>query len=581
MATIEYSRRGALGQPGSLRLGTLTGRVASRGLPLLVGILLVMPLLMLLTNSFNVAPAGQAFRYGLGNWQAAFADPSALGALWNSFSLAITRTAISVPVALVLTWLVARTDMPGRGFIEVLAWLSIFVPVLPLTFGWILLLDPKFGLLNTLVHAIAGANVSPFDIYGFWGITWVHLASTSVGFKVVLLAPAFRRINAATEQAARVCGATGWQTITRVTLPLLAPAILLVTVISLVLSFESFEVELLLGQPVHFYVYSTRIYDLVNNAPSNVGEATSMAVIFLIWLLLLTWLYRKAISGRSYTTVTGREYAARPTRLRRWGWFALGVCIVYYLTTLAAPLVLLVMGSLMRLYGFFTVANPFTVAHWQELFRDPAFAAGVRNSLLIAVIASLLTVVVYSMVAYAVTRYRSPLLRVVDTLVWAPWAVPGVLMSLALLWLFLSTPMRSVLYGSVIGIAIAFVFRAAPLSTQFFRTSLLQIGPEVEEAARTCGAAWLRMYWRVVAPMLAPTAVTVGLITFLSAVYDISTPVLLYSANSRPLSILMLEYGFSGARERGAAIGVLLTAAVLIILLAARSLGYRLSRERL
>ena len=96
------------------------------------------------------------------------------------------------------------------------------------------------------------------------------------------------------------------------------------------------------------------------------------------------------------------------------------------------------------------------------------------------------------------------------------------------------------------------MFRAAPLSTQFFKTSLMQIGPEVEEAARTCGASWLRMYWKVVLPMLPPTAVTVGLITFLSAVYDISTPVLLYNAGSRPLSILMLEYSFSGARERGA-----------------------------
>jgi ABC-type Fe3+ transport system permease subunit len=88
------------------------------------------------------------------------------------------------------------------------------------------------------------------------------------------------------------------------------------------------------------------------------------------------------------------------------------------------------------------------------------------------------------------------------------------------------------------------------------------------------------MYWKVVLPMLAPTAVTVGLITFLSALYDISTPVLLYNASSRPLSILMLEYSFAGARERGAAIGVLLTVAVLLILLAARRFGYNLSRER-
>src|SRR5438477_1860383 len=343
-------------------IGTFGGRAASRMLPLAVGLILVLPLCMLLVNSFNVAPAGQAYRYGLGNWQAAFADQSALGALWNSFALAIARTAISLPIALTITWLIARTDMPGRGVIEVLAWLSIFVPVLPLAFGWVLLLDPKFGLLNALIGSMTGSRTAPFDIYGFWGITWVHLASTSVAYKIVLLAPAFRRINAATEHAARVCGATARQTMTQITLPLLAPAVLLVTVISLVLSFESFEVELLLGAPVHLYVYSTRIYDLVNNQPSNVGEATAMAVVFLVWLLLLTWLYRRAIGGRSYTTVTGRDYASRPAQLGRWGWLATGMCATYFAITLAAPLTLLVVGSVMRLYGFFNVANPYTLA---------------------------------------------------------------------------------------------------------------------------------------------------------------------------------------------------------------------------
>jgi iron(III) transport system permease protein len=565
----------ALGLVRLPRFSALSGRLASRALPLLVGLILVMPLLMLLVNSLNVAPAGQAFRFGVGNWQQAFADQSAMGALWNSFALAVTRTAISLPIALVLTWLIARTNMPGRSAIEILTWVSIFVPVLPLAFGWVLMLDPKFGLLNALL------GKSVFDIYGFWGITWVHLASTSIGYKVVLLIPAFRRINAATEQAARVCGATARQTIVRITLPLLAPAVLLVTVISLVLSFESFEVELLLGQPVHLYVYSTRIYDLVNNQPSNVGEATAMAVIFLVWLVALTWVYRRAIGGRSYTTVSGREYASRPTRLGYWRWPALAACVLLFCVSLAAPLTLLVVGSLMRLYGFFGVQNPYTLAHWQELFADPAFVSGVRNSLVMAGLASLAAMLVYSMLAYALIRYRSSTLRIVDGLVWAPWAVPGVLLSLALLWLFLATPLRTVLYGSVVGLAVAFVVRAAPLSTSLFKTSLLQIGAEVEEAARTCGAAWLRMYWRIVVPLLAPAAVTVGLITFLSAIYDISTPVLLYNSSSRPLSILMLEYSFAGARERGAAIGVLLTVGVLVILLFARRLGYRLSRERL
>lgn len=580
MAAIDYSERFAP-RTGRLRVVSIDRGLIARGLPLIVGVLLVLPLIMLLTNSLNVAAAGQPFRFGLGNWQSAYADPTAISALWNSFALAVTRTAISLPVALLLTWLIARSDMPGRGGVELLAWLSIFVPMLPLAFGWILLLDPKFGLLNALLGSITGSRTPVFDIYGFWGITWVHLASTSVAYKVVLLTPAFRRINSTTEEAARICGATDWQTFRRITLPLLMPAILLVAVISLIVSFESFEVELLLGQPVRLYVYSTRIYDLVNNQPSNVGEATAMAVVFLVWLLLLNWVYRHFIGNRSFATLTGREYSSRPTRLGRWRWIATTLCYLYFCVTLAAPLTLLVLGSFMRLYGFFGVPNWVTPVHWQELLADPAFLSGARNTLIIAVSASVSAALVFSMVAYPLTRFRSRLLRVVDTMIWTPWAVPGVLMSLALLWLFLATPMRSVLYGTVGGIALAFIFRAAPISTQFFKTGLMQIGAEVEEAARTSGASWLRTYWKIVLPLLAPVAVTVGLITFLSAVYDISTPVLLYSPGSRPLSILMLEYSFSGARERGAAIGVVLTVAILLVLLVSRSLGYRLSRDRL
>jgi iron(III) transport system permease protein len=158
--------------------------------------------------------------------------------------------------------------------------------------------------------------------------------------------------------------------------------------------------------------------------------------------------------------------------------------------------------------------------------------------------------------------------------------VPGILLSLGLLWLFLGTPLRGVLYGSVTGIILAMVIKDSPLSTQFFKASFLQIGAELEESARVSGASWWQTYWRVLLPLLAPTAITVGLLSFLSAIRDISTPVLLYSAQSRPLSILMLEYSFSGEMERGAAIGVLITVFVMIVTLVSRAVGLRLARDR-
>jgi len=556
-------------------------RLVIIGLPLLVGIVVAAPTVMLVASSFNQAGTGAAAQFGFKNWTDAFGSPTTLAALWNSLSLALVRTAISMPLGILITWLVTRTDMPGRAGIELLSWLSIFTPILPLTLGWILLLDPRLGLINAGLSQLPFAHGGVFNVYSFWGITWVHLASNAVAFKVVLLSPAFRRVSASTEQAARVCGASLLQATLRVTLPLLAPAVLLVTLISLVFAFEAFEVELLLGVPVRFYVYSTRIYELVSNQPSNVGAATALAFVFVVWLLALAALYRRLLRGRSFTTVTGSGYDQSAVRLGRWGAMAAGACYGFFAVALAAPFTFLVLGSFMRVFGFFRSANPFTLNQWRALFADPAFGTGVRNSLVIATVAAVVVIALYSAVAYAIVRHRSHWLETADFLVWSPWAMPGILMSLGFLWLFLATPLRTALYGTVAGMIVAFVVRGSPLSTQFFKAGLLQLGRELEEAGRVCGGRWLLVYRRILLRLLAPTAVTVGLLTFLQAIHDVPTPVLLYSAKSRPLSILMLEYAFSGTRERGAAVGVLITGFVMIVLLGARFFGYRLSRERL
>ncbi|HLH24779.1 MAG TPA: iron ABC transporter permease [Chloroflexota bacterium] len=548
--------------------------------PLVAGVIVTLPLLLLLVNSFNIAAPGREAVYGLANWVQAFSDPTTLRALWNSVALGAVRTAISLPIAISVAWLIARSDMPGRSVIEVLCWLGIFLPLLPLTFGWILLLDPQYGLVNQVVGRLPFVEGSLFNIYGFLGITWVHLASSTIYYKVVLLVPAFRRVGASLEEAARMSGANQLTTLRRVTIPLLAPAVLGVTVLAFVRSLEVFEVELLLGKPANISVYSTRIYDLVRDQPPRFGEATALGFVFLLMLLGLAIMQQWYVRGKSFTTVTGRGYTAMPVRLGGWGKAAAAVCFGWFVVAMAAPLTFLVLGSFMRRYGFFQLANPFTLAQWQNLFGDPVFFSSVRNSLIISVAVAIGVVVVYSLVAYSIVRLPSLPSRLTDLLVWVPWAVPGILLSLGLLWLFLGTPLRSVLYGSITGIIVAMVIKDSPLSTQFFKASFLQIGTELEESARVSGASWLQTYWRVLLPLLAPTAVTVGLLSFLSALRDISTPVLLYSAQSRPLSILMLEYSFSGEMERGAAIGVLVTVFVMAVTLVARAVGLRLARER-
>ncbi len=549
-------------------------------MPILVGVIVALPMLLLLFNSFNVATPGQAAVFGVRDWVQAYSYATAVRSFWNTLALGATRTAISLPIALMLAWLIGRTDMPGRTVIELLCWTGIFLPVLPLTFGWIILMDPQFGIVNLWLQRLPFIHGPVFNIYGFWGIIWVHLAATTVYFKVILLLPALRRVGASLEEAARMCGASQMRTVLRVTIPVLAPAILGVALLSFVRSLEAFEVELLLGKPVGIFVYSTRIYDLVRDQPPRFGEATALGFIFLVVMLGLAYFYQRAISGRSYVTVTGKSYSAAPIKLGRRKWFFSGICFTWFGVVMAAPLAFLVLGSFMRRYGFFNIRNPFTSAHWHDLIADPVFFSSVRNTLTIALGVALLVVVIYSLVAYRLVRGPGKTARITELLLWVPWAVPGILMSLGLLWLFLGTSLRVFLYGTLMGIIVAIVIKESPFSTLFFKAGFLQIGAELEECARVGGASWWRTYRRILLPLLAPTAITVGLLSFLSAIRDISTSVLLYSPRSRPLSILMLEYSFAGEMERGAAIGVLVTVFVLLVTIGARALGFRLTRER-
>jgi iron(III) transport system permease protein len=550
------------------------------GAPVVVGVVVALPLLLLLANSFNTAAPGQAATYGLRDWLQAFTDQTAIRSFWYTIGLGAVRIAIALPVGFTLAWFIARTDMAGRGVVELLCWMGIFLPVLPLTFGWILLADPQFGMLNLALQHLPFVHGAIFNVYSFWGIVWVHMASTTPYYMVILLLPALRRVGASLEEAARICGASPFKTILKVTMPVLTPAILGVTLLTFVRSLESFEVELVIGKPAGIAVYSTRIYDLVHDQPPRYGESTVLGFVVLVVMLLLAWFYQRAISGRSYTTVTGKSYSAAPTRLGRHGWIASLLCFTYLGIALGAPLAFLVLGSFMRRYGFFQLSNAFTTAHWHDLITDPVFFSSIRNSLVIALGVALLVIVVYSLVAYRLVRGPVKIARVTELLLWVPWAVPGILMSLGLLWLFLGTPARVALYGTLLGIIVAIVIKESPFSTLFFKAGLLQIGSELEECARVGGASWGYTYRRILLPLLAPTAITVGLLSFLSAIRDISTTVLLYSPQSRPISILMLEYSFAGEMERGAAIGVLVTVFALVVTIGARALGFRLARER-
>jgi iron(III) transport system permease protein len=540
-----------------------------------------LPIAFLLFGSFNIAPPGQASVFGFENWVRAFAEPQTLSALWMSFAFSVVRLIPSLALSVTFAWLIARTDMPGGHTVEFLCWFAFFVPDFPLTLAWILLLDPNFGFLNNMAQALPFVDGPLFDPYSFWGIVWVHLGTGGIWLNVMLLTPVFRRLGATLEEAARVAGANTLTALLRITFPVLSPMIIAIAVLSFIKGLESFNTELLLGLPAGIYVYGTRIYDYLRQEPPAYGEATALGSVFLLVLAGLAVFYRRYFQGKKrFTVVTGQGYSTLRIKLGKWRYVALGGFVMWFAVMMVLPLTFLVIGSFMRRYGFFDIKSPFTVAHWQALFADPLFLGSLQNSLMIASITALLGVLIYSLVGYLLASRRLQAPALLELFCWLPWVIPGILMSLGLLWVFLATPLRGVLYGTVWGIALALTIHDSPVSTQAFKSAFLQLGPDLEEAARVTGASWPYTYLRILLPLVAPVAVTVGMLNFGTALTSISTPVLLYSAQSRPLSILLLEYSFNGEIERAAALGLLITAIICAMMLVGRRFGLQMTNPR-
>ena len=565
--------------PNKRRMPRLSGRhVLGFAAVILVGAVTLVPVIFLMYNSLNTAEPLRPPVIGLDNWIRALQDARIWSSIGWTVFLAVIRVVIAVVLGVLFAWLIARTDMPGGGALEFMFWIAFFVPALPLTLGWILLLDPRKGLINELFLQLPFISAAPFDIFTWQGIIWIHLTATSIPVAVILITPAFRQLGAALEESARMCGASALTTLRKITVPLLVPAILPAAIIMLIRSLEAFEIELVIGGQVKppIYVFSTRIYDFLDLSPPEYGMATALGGLFLVVLFALAGLYIYYIRSRRFTTITGSGFSRQKVKLGRRGrWIAFGGVTGYLLVSFVLSLSFLLLGSFMTRFGFFGIENVYTTDHWTELFGDPILWSSLKNTLILGGVTAVLGVLLFSLFAYMSVRSSLPGRRAVELMVWIPWAVPGILLGLALLWLYLGTPLGQVIYGTMGGLVLAMLIKEMPVGTQLLKAGFMQIGNDLEEAARVTGATWTRTYIKILLPLVAPIAVNVAILSFQGAVRDIGTVIFLYSGSSRPLSILLLEYSFSAERGRAAAVGIILVVMITIVAFFARRFGFR------
>jgi iron(III) transport system permease protein len=540
----------------------------------LVAFCVVFPLFLVVVQSFQVAAPGEAARYGLDGWRAALGEPGLRGALWNTFTVTFVRQLLSLPLAVLIAWLLARTDLPGRSWIEFAFWAAFFLPSFTVTLSWILLLDPEYGLINTALASLPFASKGIFNIYSFWGIVWVHIVTGSLTVKVILLAPAFAKMNSSFEEASRVAGASTLRTALRITVPVMAPVILSVLLLGTMVSLQTFEVEQVLGLPFRFFVFSTMIYDLLVTRVPRYDAATALAVLVLAGMLPLVFMQQWLTRGRRYTTVTG-QFQNQPHKLGRLRAPALAFVLALVLVVLGAPVLLALLGTFMKLFGFFNLPDPWTIENWKPVLTDDLVLRALHNTLVLATGTAAVTIVVHSLIAYIAVRTRYAGRRLLDFISWLPFTVPGIILGLALLWLFLGVQILRPLYGTTALLIICGVISGMPLGVQIIKSGLMQLGSELEEASRIAGASWWTTYRRIVLRLMAPTLMAVAMITFVGAARNISNFALLSTSANRPLSILQLDYVAQRKFEEAVVVACIIMFISLGGALFARLLGLR------
>jgi iron(III) transport system permease protein len=550
------------------------------GLTILVlSVYLVYPIVLLLALSFNTAPdvlVGPA-QWGISNWINAWRYPGLLSSLWNSLMIWFLVVVISFPIAIGVSLTLARTNIPFSHGLEFLFWVAFIFPAIASTLGWEMLLSRDWGFLNQAVQILPFVQKGPFNIFSVAGIVWVRVMGDGIAFKVILLTPAFRNMDSALEEAGRVSGESKLGTLRKITLPVMISPIVLVLALQLLRIFQGFEVEYLLGAPWGFFVYSTLIYQLVHleNIP-QFAHAIVLASITLLIIAGIVPLQRWILGRRRYTTVSS-SFRPGLIDLGRWRWVAFGLILGLVLTLTVVPAVVLFVGSFMVRVGFFNTKPLWTIAHWQYVLGDSAFLKSLGTTLVLALTAGIGSPILFSLLAYMIVRTRWRGRGVLDSLIWSSAAMPGILLGLGLLLTFLTTPGLKSLFGTLFPLLIVVLVAGITTGTNIFKGVLLQLAKDLEDAGRAAGAGWLRTYLSVVIPVLMPTMVLIGTLSFISAAGVTSSIILLASRDTTTLSLLALQYGGGSAArlEEAGIVSLIIMALTLAIALPVRFIALR------
>ena len=544
----------------------------------IVGFLTVCPVVMLVFGSFSEG-IGAFGTFTLEKYIQSYTDPEFAEIIVNTVIFTIGSAFVATLLALFLAYLNTRTDIPFKFLFGIISIIPMMIPHILFSVSWVLLLNPSNGLINLFLQQILSLENSPFNIYTLGGMILVEgLLDLPIAY--LILAPAMAAFDVSLEESSKVSGASNLRTLTRVTLPVLRPAILASFILVIVRSLASFAVPSIIGMPGRIYVLATHIYRIIATGfAADFGMAAAVGMSALAASITLIYLYRYLTSeSEKYVTISSRGYRPALIELKNAKYPLFGIVALLSFVLIVLPVLVLFYTSLVP-YSMVPSAKAFSMMswkHWLAVLKDPISLLSLKNSVFLGIVGASLGVILSIFVSYVIVKVRTPAAGVLESLSFLSFSFPGIVIGVGFMWFFVRTPLYATIWSLLIGyIATYLPYGIRPLTSAF-----IQIHSHLEESSRVCGGGTLYTLSRIVIPMLIPGVVSGWILMATMFVRELTLSVVLSRPGTEVLAVQILRFAEDGLWGKLSALGIMMIFISSTLVVIASLIGIKLTKVK-
>lgn len=474
--------------------------------------------------------------------------------LLNSLVVGVTVSVTAMALGFSLAWFVVRTDIAYKKLIGILVLVPYLLPSWVNSIAWLSIFkNSKIGGSPGVLQALFHINPPDWISYGFIPIVASLSIHDSVFFYLIV-GSALSCMNSQLEEAACICGAGKFKTIRKIVFPIVLPAVLSAVILIFTRAISSYGVPAILGLPVKFYTISTMLYSSMRSR--LVTEGNVLSIVLIAISMAAVALNQKLIGKKkSYVTVTGKATQSHVIELGKFKKpLNLFVLLILFLVSIV-PLFLIITETFLLKDGVYSLSN-LTLHYWigeadynvnggePGVFKNEAFLAALKNSLTIAVTAALIAAVIGLVTGYVTARNRGKVIaRAVEQMSFLPYLIPGISLSTIYIVIFAKPNfILPPLYGSLALIILITVVKEMPFTTKLGNSAMLQISPELEEAAKIGGAGFKKIFSRIIMPLNLKNFFSSFLLVFIGAMKELELIIILVTPKTETLTTLTFYY---------------------------------------